>query len=170
MKKEFKFLFTFLIISSLLYVIISMYYSKDLPIIGTSNVSHISNEILNFIGIKTYLVDDTIYLYNNISLEIVLECTGLYEMIIFSSIILSYPTVVRNKLYGILLGVTIIYILNMLRLISISLTLVYYTDKFNFIDRYLWQISLVIFISATYMIWLKSIPKIPKTIGQSNSL
>lgn len=163
MRKEFKFLFTFLIISSLLYVIISVSYSKDLPIIGTLNVAYVSNGILNFIGIKTSLVDDTIYLPNNISLKIVLECTGLYEMIILSSIIISYPTVGRNKLYGILLGVIIIYVLNMLRLISISWTLVYYTDRFNFIDRYLWQISLVVFISIAYMVWLRS-------IGRSSSL
>lgn len=160
MKKEFKFLFVFLTISSFLYILVSIFYSENFPIIGTYNVASTSSKILNYIGIKTIIIDGgTIYLPNNVSLKIILECTGIYEMMILGSIMLAYPTSGKNKLFGIIFGVVIIYILNMIRLISISYILVYYTDKFNFIDRYLWQISLVIFISVTYMIWLKSIER-----------
>ena len=160
MKKEFKFLFTFLTISSVLYVLISLFYSRHLPIIGTLSVASTSNNILHFVGIKTLIVDDSIYLPGNVVLKIILECTGVYEMIILSSIIGSYPTNIKNKIYGIVSGIGIIYILNMLRLVSISYVLIYHIDKFDFVDRYLWQISLVIFISATYTIWLKSIERL----------
>lgn len=172
MKKEFKFLFTFLITSSILYILISIFYHKNFPVAGTSNVAYVANEILRYIGIKTIIINgDTIYLPNNVELKIVLECTGVYEMIILSSIILSYPTNLRNKFYGIILGIVVIYILNMLRLISISYILIYYTDKFNFVDRYLWQISLVIFISITYIAWLKLISRPTSClIGQSDFL
>ena len=160
MKKEFRFLFTFLIISSVLYILISLFYSRHLPVIGTLSVASVSNDILNFMGIKTLIVDDSIYLPGNTILKIILECTGVYEMVILSSIILSYATNIRNKMYCIISGVAIIYILNMLRLISISWVLIYHVSKFDFVDRYLWQISLVIFISATYTIWLKSIERL----------
>lgn len=158
MRKEFKFIFSFLILSSILYILISIFYYKNLPIIGISNVASTFNAILNFVGIKTVIVDnDTIYFNNGTALQIILECTGVYEMIILSSVILSYPTNIKNKFYGIILGIIIIYILNMIRLVSISYILIYYTDKFNFIDRYLWQVSLVVFISLVYIIWLKLI-------------
>lgn len=167
MNKEFKFLFTFLIISSLLYIIISTFYSNNFPIIGTFGVASTINSILNFMGIKTIIIDyDTIYLPNNVALKVILECTGMYEMIILGSIMLSYPTNIKNKAYGIVLGIVTIYILNMIRLVSISYILVYYTDKFDFIDRYLWQISLTIFISLVYIIWLKLIDH---QKGSSNS-
>jgi archaeosortase B (VPXXXP-CTERM-specific) len=157
MKKELKFLFAFLATSSVLYILISMFYSRYLPIIGTLNIASTSNNILNTIGIKTLIVDDAIHLPGNVVLKIILECTGIYEMLILSSIMISYPTTIKNKLYGIVSGMTTIYILNMLRLVSISWVLVYHIDKFDFVDRYLWQISLVIFISATYTVWLKLI-------------
>ena len=160
MKKEIKFIFSFLAISSILYVLISIFYSKDFPIIGTKNVALNIDNILNFLGIKSLIIDeDIIFLPNSVYLKIILECTGLYEMLILSSIILSYPTNIKNKLFGIIFGIVIIYILNMIRLVSLSFILVYYTDKFDFIDRYLWQVSLVIFISLTYVIWLKSIER-----------
>lgn len=159
MKKELKFLFTFLAISSTLYVLISLFYSTHLPIIGTFSVASTSNNILNAIGIKTLIVDDTIHLPGNVILKIILECTGLYEMIIFSAMVLSYPTNMKSKIYGIVSGIAIIYILNMLRLVSISWILVYHIDKFDFVDRYLWQISLVVFISMTYTMWLKLIER-----------
>lgn len=170
MRKELKFLFTFLMISSILYILISIFYSKDFPIIGISGITSTSNNILNFAGIRTVIVDyDTIYFTNGIALKIILECTGVYEMLILSSIILSYPTNIKNKLFGIIFGVIIIYILNMIRLISISYVIIYYTDKFNFIDRYLWQISLVIFISLAYVIWLKLIEQADLSVEQLNS-
>lgn len=159
MKRELKFLFAFLTTSSILYVLISLFYSRHLPIIGTLNVASTSNNILNIIGIKTLIIDDAIYLPNNVILKIILECTGVYEMLILSSIIISYPTNIKNKLHGIVSGIAIIYVLNMIRLVSISWILVYHTDKFDFVDRYLWQISLVIFISATYTMWLKLIER-----------
>lgn len=169
MRKEFKFLFIFLIISSFLYILISIFYSKDYPIIGTSSVASTSSSILNYIGIKTIIIDgDTIFLPSNVALKIILECTGVYEMLILGSIILSYPTKIKNKLFGIIFGVIIIYILNMIRLISISYVLLYHIDKFDFIDRYLWQVSLVIFISLTYIIWLKLIEN--SSTEQLNSL
>ena len=160
MRKEFKFLFIFLVIASFLYILVSLLYSKDLPIIGTFNVASTSSEILNRIGTRTILINgDTIYLPNNNSLKVILECAGVYEMIILVSIMLAYPTGLKNKFYGSILGIIVIYILNMLRLVSISYILAYYTDKFNFIDRYLWQISLIIFISLVYMLWLKLIER-----------
>lgn len=167
MNKEVKFIFSFLIVSSILYILISISYDKDLPIIGSNNVASNTNYILNFLGMKSSIIDgDTIYLTNNVALKIIVECVGIYEMIILGSIMLSYPTNIKNKAYGIVLGIVIIYILNMIRLVSISYILVYYTDKFDFIDRYLWQISLTIFISLVYIIWLKLIDH---QKGSSNS-
>ncbi len=159
MKRELKFLFAFLATSSILYILISIYYSRYLPIIGTISVASTSNNILNMMNIKTLIVDDVIYLPNDVVLKIILECTGLYEIIIFSSVVLSYPTNIKNKLYGIVSGIAIIYILNMIRLVSISWILVYHTEKFDFVDRYLWQISLVVFISMAYTTWLRLIER-----------
>lgn len=177
MKKEYKFLFTFLIISSILYLLISIFYNKNFPIIGTSNVALIANDILRYIGINTTILnEDMIYFPNDIGLKIVLECTGTYEMIILSSMILAYPItgnitkIIKDKIFGIILGLVVIYILNMARLLTISFVLIYHIDSFNFVDRYLWQISLVVFISITYMIWLKLISKKSTSgIKQSNS-
>lgn len=159
MKKELKFLFAFLATSSVLYVLTSLFYSIHLPIIGTLSVASTSNNILNVIGIKTLIVDDAIHLPGDVILKIILECTGLYEMIIFSAMVLSYPTNIKNKIYGIVSGIAIIYVLNMLRLVSISWVLVYHVDRFDFVDRYLWQISLVVFISVTYTMWLRLIER-----------
>lgn len=157
MNKEFKFIISFFIFSSLLYFIVLKFYSNDIPIVGTTVVTIILNNILNYFGIDSIQIDDMIYLPNHIKLNIIIECTGIYEMIILSSIVLSYPTNIINKLYGIISGIVIIGILNMIRLITITYILIYYTDKFNFVDTYLWQIGILTFISIAYVIWLKLI-------------
>lgn len=139
MRKEFKFIFSFFIFSSLLYFISLKFYSNDIPIIGTTVIATILNDILNYIEINSIQAGNTIYLPNHTIAIIIIECTGMYEMIILSSIVLSYPTNIINKLYGIISGIVIIGSLNMMRLITITYVLMYYTDKFRFVDTYLWR-------------------------------
>ena len=160
MKKDIKFVLSFFVISCIMYILISVFYDRNFPIIGIKNVASNLNDILNIFNIKTLVIDeDTISLPGNVFLKIIFECSGAYEMLIFNSIIISYPTNMKNKLYGIVSGIAIIYLLNMLRLVSISWVLVYHVDRFDFVDRYLWQISLVVFISMTYTMWLKLIER-----------
>lgn len=155
--KEFKFLFTFLIFSSIFYFVVSKFYSADTPIVGTFTIAFILNNLLKIFGMNSIQMGDTVYLPNDIKLRIITECTGLYEMIILCSMIISYPTNITNKLYGVMTGIAMISTLNMIRLITISYILIYYNNMFYFVDIYLWQISLVIFISLAYIIWLRSI-------------
>lgn len=154
---EFKFIFSFLIFSSVFYFIVSKFYSANTPIVGTWTTAFILNNLLRFFGINSFQMHNIVFLPGNTSIKIIVECTGLYEIIILCSMILSYPTSVTNKLYGINLGLFIINTLNMIRLMTISYTLMYYNNALYFVDTYLWQTSMIIFISLTYIIWLKLI-------------
>ena len=56
-------------------------------------------------------------------LIIITECTGLYTTIIFSSIIGAYPARIREKMAGLLIGIPSIHILNLVRMVVVSLVL-----------------------------------------------
>jgi exosortase/archaeosortase family protein len=93
------------------------------------------------------------------SLVVVSECTGLYTSIIYFSIIGAYPARAGEKLLGILIGIPAIHILNLVRMVFISLVLYHRPNLFNLFHGYLWQVGFVIFMLLLVIGWMWKIVK-----------
>ncbi len=92
--------------------------------------------------------------YRNFSLEIIDECTGLFEMLIFFAAVLSYPTGFRKKLTGFALGIPAIFVFNLIRIIFLMIAGAYSVRLFDFMHLYLWQATLIIMIASIWVGWL----------------
>ena len=92
--------------------------------------------------------------YKEFPIEIIDECTGLFEMLIFLATVFSFPTSIRNKLIGVLIGVPIIYIFNIIRIIVLLIAGAYSRAAFDFMHLYLWQVTLIIMIGSIWIGWL----------------
>jgi len=71
--------------------------------------------LIRSIGIEAQSAGNSIILRNQ-TLLINAECTAIYLMIIFGTFILVYPTKWLRKLIGLALGISAIYVANVLRL------------------------------------------------------
>lgn len=92
-------------------------------------------------------------------LNIIAECTGLYTSIIYFSIIGAYPARAREKLLGVLIGIPAIHVLNLMRMVFISLVLFHRPDLFELFHGYLWQVVFVIFMLLLVIVWMWKIVK-----------
>jgi len=90
-------------------------------------------------------------------LVVIPECTGLYTSIIYFSIIGAYPARIGEKLIGLIVGVPAIHILNLARMVLISLVLYHKPKLFNFVHGYLWQVGFVIFMLLLVIVWMGKI-------------
>lgn len=97
------------------------------------------------------------------TITIIAECTGLYTTIIYFSIIGAYPARIGEKLTGLLIGVPSIHLLNLVRMVFISLVLYHRKDLFHFFHGYLWQVSFVIFMLLLVILWMGKIVKREQT-------
>ncbi len=97
-------------------------------------------------------------------LIVIAECTGLYTTIIFYSIIGAYPARIKEKLIGLLIGIPAIHILNLVRMVVVSLVLYHKRELFDFFHGYLWQVSFVIFMLLLVIFWMAKIVK-PRSAG-----
>lgn len=88
------------------------------------------------------------------SLVVIPECTGLYTTIIYFSIIGAYPARIGEKLTGLVVGVPAIHILNLARMVVISLVLYHKPKLFDFVHGYLWQVGFVIFMLLLVIVWM----------------
>jgi archaeosortase B (VPXXXP-CTERM-specific) len=92
--------------------------------------------------------------YHGFSVEIIDECTGLFEMLIYIAAVLAFSTTFKNKLIGFAIGLPAILIFNIVRITLLLVVGASSWTMFNFMHLYLWQITLIIMIASVWIIWL----------------
>lgn len=111
------------------------------------------------LGAPTSLHQNVIAL-DGFSVRIILECTGVFEMVIFAACVLAYPASVRAKALGIGFGFLSIYVFNLLRIAGLLAVGRYANDYFDFFHIYFWQITLVGIIVANWLLWLNLVVRL----------
>jgi exosortase H (IPTLxxWG-CTERM-specific) len=92
--------------------------------------------------------------FKGFSVEIIEECTGIFEMLIFLAALLSYPATWRSKLIGVLLGLPALYLFNVTRIVFLTVVGVYYRNLFEFMHLYFWQATLILMITTVWVLWI----------------
>ncbi len=106
------------------------------------------------------LVDSTFTFYTphgGERLIVIAECTGVYTTIIYLSIVAAYPARIHEKLIGLVMGVPAIHLLNLARMVFVSLVLFHKRNLFKFFHGYLWQVVFVIFMLLLVIFWMTRI-------------
>ncbi len=99
-------------------------------------------------------VSGSYVLFHGFSVEIIEECTGVFEMLIFLAALLSYPASWRSKLAGFLLGIPALYFFNVIRIIFLTFVGAYYHRLFDFKHLYFWQATLILMITTVWVLWI----------------
>lgn len=154
-KKKFIFIISFLLYNSILYFIFSYQIIKDWIINW-----HISmlNYLYIFLDLVPEIINNTLVV-NKVFLFMIFECTGFPIYILFTAAILSYPTKKKNKFNGLLVGLPLLFLLNIFRLVSVGLFAAYFPDILHFFHKVIWSSSYFIFFIFWWIIWLKVINK-----------
>ncbi|MCI0432690.1 MAG: exosortase H [Gemmatimonadetes bacterium] len=85
---------------------------------------------------------------------IIEECTGIFEVLIFLSAVLAYPTGWVDKLIGIGLGVPILYAFNIARILVLLWVGRFHSELFDFMHIYFWQATLILMITSVWLLWI----------------
>ncbi len=92
--------------------------------------------------------------FGSFGVEIISECTGLFEMAIYAACVLAFPTSWRNKGLGLLFGIPAIYAFNILRILCLLLVGRFAYSSFDFFHLYFWQGTLILMITSVWMLWI----------------
>ncbi|WP_243221680.1 exosortase family protein XrtM [Methylobacter sp. S3L5C] len=86
------------------------------------------------------------------NLEIVRGCDGAGVLFLMVSAIVAFPSTWRRKLIGLLLSIGLIYLLNLLRIITLYFIIAYQPDWFLLVHAYLAP-TLMIIVGCVYFVW-----------------
>lgn len=95
--------------------------------------------------------------------EVALECTSLSALIVFLSFIIAYPTKLKSKIIGSLVGLPLLIIANILRLVLLGWATVHLPKIANYLHDYVWQIGFLLLVALLWVLWIDLVVKYETT-------
>ena len=99
-------------------------------------------------------LNEKVVTFNGFAVQIIEECTGAYEILIYTAAVCAFPTTWAKKGLGLLLGWPLLYLCNVVRIAVLMVVGRYYPPAFDFMHLYLWQATLILFIVSVWMLWI----------------
>jgi len=119
-----------------------------------------SSLLLEFGGVPS-IVDNTIVKAGTFAVMIIPECTPLFMAVLFCSFVLAAPAPPRRKLPGIVAGITVLTVFNIIR-IAASVAVGYrHPFLFDYAHAYFGQALMLLATWGVCMVWLRSILPAP---------
>lgn len=114
--------------------------------------------LMSVFGVESSAYGQSVYM-NDFSVRVIDECTGMYELLVYTGCVLAYPTIIRNKVAGVILGIPAILIINMFRLMFLSFVGMMYPALFSYAHYYLWQVTFIFLIVFAMLMWIEKVVK-----------
>ncbi len=150
-----RFFATFALLMILFYLVYnSSFYTKHIMPILLGTQAKISSALLSIMGFGTTALKETVY-NDSFRVDIRGGCDGLEGTALFVAGVLSFPFASwKSKLKGLLLGVLILGIVNIVRIVILFLSGLYWPSAFEFLHLHGGVILYSIFAVLLWIIWV----------------
>lgn len=154
-----RFCVLFLVYLTVLFTISFNYHfvqkdGKDLFTPLTEKIASASSWTLNLIGVKNRVHKISI-MSNKFSVTIKNGCNGVFASMIFIAALLAYPFPIFPKILGVIVGIVVIQIVNLIRVILLFLVGVYAPAYFNESHVFFAQVLVISVTMALWLYWIK---------------
>lgn len=117
------------------------------------NIAAVSAGILSFFGESIFLYERVVGITGAPGVEIIDGCNGIAAIGLFLGFIFAYPGKWIPRILFSFFGIGIIYIVNVLRIVTLSYVQVYYPSAFDFTHDYSTTAIFYIVIFILWIIW-----------------
>lgn len=91
--------------------------------------------------------------------EVALECTSLSALIVFISFVVAYPSKLKSKIIGSLVGLPLLIGANIIRLVLLGLATAHLPRVAHYLHDYVWQIGFLILVAVLWILWIDLVVK-----------
>lgn len=152
-RRELTFLMLFLLLLGGGFTAISVNWVNDHGVEPfTAGVTQASGATLNLLG-QNVTLHGTVIRGSRFAVNIRNGCNGIEAMLIFLAAMLAFPASWKSRLIGLTLGILVIQIVNLVRVIALYLTGVYFPRIFDSSHTVIWQTIVVLFAVLLWIFW-----------------
>jgi exosortase H (IPTLxxWG-CTERM-specific) len=152
-RKEIQFLVLFVVLLGAGFTLISVHWVNDHVIEPfTGGIARISGATLNLLG-QHVTMQGTIIRSSRFAVNIRNGCNGVEAMLIFLAAVLAFPASWRSRLAGLGLGILAIQVVNLVRVVALFLTGIYFPKIFDTSHTVIWQTIVILFGVVLWIFW-----------------
>ena len=104
-----------------------------------------------------------VVVFEGFAVKIIEECTGIYEVLIYSAAVLAFPTTISKRLIGLAMGLPLLYLFNVVRIAVLIVVGRFAPDYFDLMHLYFWQATLILMITSVWLFWIIKVVKNDRT-------
>jgi exosortase H (IPTLxxWG-CTERM-specific) len=119
----------------------------------TAWTADVEYQVLRIFTPEAALEANVVYL-GGFAVRIIEECTGVFEVIIFTAAVLAFPTSWPKKAIGLGMGIPLLYIFNVVRILVLLVVGRHQPSIFEFMHIYFWQATLILMITSVWLLWI----------------
>jgi exosortase H (IPTLxxWG-CTERM-specific) len=152
-RRELKFLILFVVLLGGGFSLISLNWVNDHVIEPfTGGIASASGAVLNVLG-QNVTQTGTILRNPRFAVNIRNGCNGVEAMLIFLAAVLAFPASWKSRLTGLTLGILAIQLVNLIRVVALFLTGIYFPRIFDTSHTVIWQTIVILFGVLLWIFW-----------------
>jgi len=152
-RREVTFLVVFLVLLGGGFTLISLNWVNDHVIEPfTAAIASTSGATLNLLGQHVTMRGTEIH-SAKFAVNIKNGCNGVEAMLIFLAAVLAFPATWKSKLAGLGLGFVAIQLVNLVRVVALFLTGIYFPKIFDASHTVIWQTIVILFGVLLWIFW-----------------
>jgi exosortase/archaeosortase family protein len=125
-------------------------YCEQLFALITANLA---TRILTYLGMGVQANGSSIALHG-FNVDIGPGCIAFYEIFVFAAAIVAYPLRMKDKIAGVVLGMVAVWTTNLLRVIGLFLSGVYFPKVFEILHDHVAQAIFILFMVVLWVLWV----------------
>lgn len=149
-----------------LYVLgsFALLYGLDRQIVTpfTRVIALVTKALLGLGGVEAR-VTGTVVATPTFSVAIQNNCNAIYEIALFTSAVLAFPATWRERAWGALLGFASLYVVNLIRVLSLIYVGSHFREYFQLHHVYLWQSLFIAFALVLWTLWAGRLVKVARS-------
>jgi exosortase H (IPTLxxWG-CTERM-specific) len=152
-RRELTFLVLFAVLLGGGFTLISLHWVNDHVIEPlTGAIADVSGATLNALGQRVTMAG-TVIRSPRFAVNIRNGCNGVEAMLIFLAAVLAFPASWKSRLTGLGLGILAIQVVNLIRVVVLFLTGVYFPKLFDTSHTVIWQTIVILFGVMLWIFW-----------------
>lgn len=145
----------FALLMVLFYVVIlSEAFQEHIQVRIMAVYAVISNFILNLFGADT-IASSQVITSPRFTVSIARGCDALEAMALFTAAMLTFPARWKHKLIGLGGGLAALFVLNVVRIVSLYLTGLWFPKAFEFMHVEVWQVIFILVAIGLWIFWIR---------------
>jgi exosortase/archaeosortase family protein len=125
----------------------------------TRAIARLTHAILRAGGVQSWVSGVSVGI-PGFAVEIKNNCNAIYEIGLYAAAVVAFPAPARRRLAGLLIGAGVLYLVNLLRILTLLAIGRYWPVGFQPAHLYVWQALFLAVVAACWLGWVSRVRRI----------